>query len=104
VVLGYRVWKSRYDSDPAIVGRPIRVNGVPAVVVGVMREGFRFPLLEDIWQPLAALPRLAIDRRAAPTLHLFRRLADGVSIGGAIAEINAVAQQLAREHPDTNSG
>lgn len=104
VVLGYRVWKSRYDSDPAIVGRPIRVNGAPAVVVGVMREGFRFPLLEDIWQPLAAMAGLATDRREARTLRVFGRLADGVSIGGARAEINSIAQQLAREHPDTNSG
>ena len=102
VVLGYRVWKGRYDSDPAVVGRSIRVNGVPSVVVGVMREGFRFPLLEDLWQPLAAMPGLATERRDARTLRVFGRLADGVSIGSARAEIAAVAQRLAREHSDTN--
>jgi predicted permease len=102
VVLGYRVWKSRYDSDAAIVGRAVRVNGVPSIVVGVMREGFRFPLLEDIWQPLATMPGLATEKRDARTLRVFGRLADGVSIGSARAEIAAVGMRLAREHSDTN--
>jgi len=103
VVLGYRVWKSRYDSDATVVGRAVRINGVPSTVVGVMREGFRFPLIEDIWQPLAALPGLATETRDARTLRVFGRLRDGVSIGSARAEIAAVTQRLAREYADTNT-
>ena len=43
VMLGNGVWKNRYGSDPAVIGRTIRVNDVPAIVIGVMPEGFKFP-------------------------------------------------------------
>ena len=43
VVLGHRLWVSRYRGDPSIIGRSVTVNGVPATVVGVMRDGFEFP-------------------------------------------------------------
>ncbi len=75
VMLGYRVWNGRYGNDPAVVGRTIRVNGVPAVVIGVMPEGFRFPVVSDIWQPLAQMPGLARQKRDARTLTVFGRLA-----------------------------
>jgi len=60
-------------------------------------------LIEDIWQPLAALPGLATETRDARTLRVFGRLRDGVSIGSARAEIAAVTQRLAREYADTNT-
>ena len=56
VVLGNSVWKSRYGGDQAIVGRTIVINGLPATIVGVMGAGFRFPLVHDIWEPLAQMP------------------------------------------------
>src|SRR5439155_22024595 len=48
VMLGYTVWVSRYGSDPAIVGKTVRVNDKPATVIGVMPSGFRFPLIADV--------------------------------------------------------
>ena len=42
-LLGYGLWKTRYGSDPNIVGRSIKINEVPTTVIGVMAEGMRFP-------------------------------------------------------------
>jgi putative ABC transport system permease protein len=102
VILGYRVWNGRYSNDPAVVGRTIRVNGVPAVVVGVMPEGFRFPVVSDLWQPLAHMPGLATQKRDARTLSVFARLATGKELSEAQAELTAIAERLARAFPDTN--
>jgi predicted permease len=104
VILGHRVWASRYASDPAIIGRTIRVNGVPSVVVGVMRETVRFPLIAELWQPLALAPGLAPERRDARVLRVFGKLATGVSMGQAQRELDAVAARLSREFPETNEG
>jgi hypothetical protein len=43
MVLGYDAWSARFGSDPRIVGRMVRLGGVPRTVVGVMPKGFRFP-------------------------------------------------------------
>ena len=42
-ILASSLWRSRYSSDPSIVGRAIRINGTPSIVAGVMSDGFRFP-------------------------------------------------------------
>lgn len=103
VVLGFELWQSRYGGDPGIVGRTIRIDSRPAVVIGVMPEGFAFPLIADLWLPLgfrdgSALPRDARRHRAVG------RLADGVTVDEARAELEAIAGRLAEEHPETNAG
>ena len=62
VVLGHVVWETRYESDPTVVGRTIRVNGVPSVVIGVMPERFGFPQIAQVWQPLTLLPAQTLDK------------------------------------------
>ena len=57
VILGSRIWTARYNADPTIIGRRVRVNGVPSTVIGVMPDGFRFPVVSDMWQPLATPAR-----------------------------------------------
>lgn len=103
VVLGYSVWKTRYGSDPGIVGRTIRVNSVPAVVIGVMPDGFRFPLVDNIWQPLALMPGLDTHARDSRALRAFGRLQDGVSIREAQSELDTIAARLRDEYPGTNA-
>jgi putative ABC transport system permease protein len=102
VILGHRIWAGRYDSDPGIVGRTIRVNETPATVIGVMPIGFRFPATEDMWLPLAAMPGLVTDRREPRSLRVWGRLAADVSIARAQAELDAITERLARDHADTN--
>jgi putative ABC transport system permease protein len=97
------VWKGRYGGDPAIVGRVITVNGAPVTVVGVMREGFRFPLVHDLWQPLASLPDLEGQARDARGLRVFGRLAPGVGLAQARVELGTIMSGLATAYPATNA-
>jgi putative ABC transport system permease protein len=104
VILAYRAWKDRYQGDPGILGRTIRVNAQPATVIGVMPEGMEFPTNSALWQPLAMMRGLTSQPRDSRTLGVFGRLADGVSVPEATAELNSIAAALARDFPQTNSG
>jgi putative ABC transport system permease protein len=104
VILGHRLWVSRYGGDPSIIGRSVVVNGVPATVVGVMREGFEFPFREALWQPLAQLKGIDKPRRDDRVLGVFGRLADGVSPAQARAELGGIVAGLRKDYPDTNAG
>jgi predicted permease len=102
LLLGNGVWKSRYGSDPAVVGRSVRVNDVPSVVVGVMPEGFRFPNNADMWQPLSQMPGLADQKRDTRPLSVFGRLAPNVTLAQASSDISTIAARLSREYPEAN--
>ena len=104
VIVGFSVWQGRYGGDPDVVGRSVRVNGAPATIIGVMPEGFRFPVVADVWQPLRAMPGLYEQPRDARTLQVFGRLVDRITPQSALAELEAVAERLSREYPPTNDG
>jgi predicted permease len=104
VILGYDVWRGRYDGDPGIVSRVVRINDVPATVIGVMPEGFAYSFTSQAWQPLSLAPRLDRVKRDARELEVVGRLADGRDPAAGQAELDAIAGQLARAYPDTNTG
>lgn len=89
VVLGYDVWQSKFGADPGIIGRTIRVGHMLPTVVGVMREGFRFPSYGQLWVPLKS-ESLANDG-ASVRVQIVGRLASGVSAQQAQAELSAIA-------------
>ena len=88
VILGHSLWRNRYGSDPSVLGRTIRVNGVPSVVIGVMPDGFSFPTRSRLWQPLALLPDRMLASRDARDLSAFGRLAPDVNIEQAVADLS----------------
>ena len=100
VILSHHVWQDRYAGDPGVLGRVMRVNEEPSTIVGVMPEGMRFPLNADVWRPLQ--PTDALDRRDNRVLATVGRLAPGVALGAADAEVRALAGRLRRQYPDTN--
>ena len=102
VMLGHSVWRTRYGSDPTVLGRTIRVNGVPSVVIGVMPDGFNFPTRSRLWQPLALLPERMLASRAARELSAFGRLYPAITIDQAAADLRGIAGALAQEYPETN--
>ncbi|HET9270691.1 MAG TPA: ABC transporter permease, partial [Vicinamibacterales bacterium] len=104
VMLGDDVWRSRYQSDPSVVGRTIRVNGVPSVVIGVMPADFGFPGTAEMWQPLARLSAEERDDRRYRGLLAFGRIRKGASFEQASADLGRVMNALAVQHPDTNRG
>jgi putative ABC transport system permease protein len=101
VVIGYDIWKNRYGSDPHVLGRALRVDGQPATIVGVMPEGMRFPVENaELWVPF--IPTHVQKRRDSRPLSVFGRLNQDATRGAAQAELNGIAQQLARAYPETS--
>ena len=103
VMLGHGVWTSRYGADPEVLGRVIRVDGAPATVIGVMPEGFEFPMWAELWQPLWLTPDLAGQPRDRRVFRAVGRLADGVTVAQAQSDLDAVAARIAAAYPDTNA-
>lgn len=101
IVLGYGLWQRRYAADPGIVGRSIRVNGVPHTVIGVMQEDFNFPFGGvKAWMPNRYDP--AVDPRDHWQFLVFGRLADGWTADRARVELNGIWQNLGVEYPDAD--
>ena len=104
VVLGYGVWQNRYAADPSVVGRTVRINDVPATVIGVMPTGFKYPFIDEVWQSIASVPNIANATRGARTINVVGRLKPDVQLAQARAELDAIVAGLAREYPSTNNG
>ena len=95
-VLGYQLWQNRYAGDRSVVGRTIRVNGIPATVVGVMPRDFGFPLQEQLWTPLAldAL-RSTPAAQDGPAYDVIGRLRTSATRETAGADIASIGRRLA---------
>jgi predicted permease len=102
-VLSDRLWRRRFRADPNIIGKFINLGHTPFTVVGVMPPTFRYPDKVEIWTPLA-LPPSSSTNWEDRTLRVLARLAPGVTLEQAQAQMNLLAQRLAEEHPDTNRG
>ena len=101
IVIGHALWKARFASDPGVVGRTVKLGTVTATVVGVMPEGFAFPVSERIWAPLRA-DGSVLAPRTGPAVSIFGRLAPGASIDDARAELGAIGGRLAATSPETH--
>jgi putative ABC transport system permease protein len=98
VVIGHRVWLERFNGDPGAIGQTLMLSHVPHTVVGVMPEGFRFPINYDFWVPLRLRPTV-YEYGRGPELDVFGRLAPGTSTREAQAELNVIGQRTATAHP-----
>jgi predicted permease len=103
LILGYDLWQNRFDGDPGVVGSTVRMNGEVTTVIGVMPEGFLFPLNNQLWLPHRQDP-LELERGDGITLEVFGRLNEGVSKDQAAAELATIARRLEMEYPETNEG
>jgi putative ABC transport system permease protein len=99
VVIGYDVWQSRFAGDPSIVGRAIRIGRAMHTIVGVMPEGFAFPISHHYWVPLPIDSRAVIPSATGPGINVFARLAPGATIESAQAELRVVNRRLSADAP-----
>ena len=100
VVLGYGPWQTLFDGDPAVLGQVVQLGGSPTTVVGVMPEGYGFPVNHDAWTPLR-FNRVEATRGSGPPAMIFGRLADGVSLEMANAELSALSTRETSPEPQT---
>ena len=99
VVLTHAFWQQQFAADPHIVGRDIRLNGEPHVVVGILPETFRFLSPETkLYRPLAfTTEQKSDDARHSNNWTMIARLKPGASVAGAQAQIDALnARNLER--------
>ncbi|HEV8431386.1 MAG TPA: ABC transporter permease [Pyrinomonadaceae bacterium] len=101
VILSYRLWSNRFNSNRALVGKAIRMNSEPYTVVGVLPPGIYDRFNSQLWVPLSFRPD-QISHESNSVL-VMARLKDGVSLGQAQAEMEGIAAQLQSEFPRTNA-
>ena len=100
LIIGYSVWRERYNSSPTAIGRLVRINEQPATIVGVMPKGFLFPTTVDMWMPL--VPTTDDLKRDNRSVQLFGILKPGVRLVTAQVEFDAIARRLAAQYSDTD--
>ncbi len=100
-VLSSRYWRERFQRDLGVIGRQFLLNGQPLTVVGVMPPEVELGnmSLVDMWVPEPMNPNAPRDAR---TLRAFGRLAPGATLDGAAAEVLAISQQQAKDHPESH--
>jgi predicted permease len=101
VILGHQLWQSRYRGDRNVLGLPVKINGEPATVVGVMPPGIKFPTNAELW--VSAIPTLEQQqKRENRPFTVFARLKADRTLAQAQAELSAVVGRLAKDHPASN--
>jgi len=101
IVMSEGLWRTRFGSDPSLIGRQVRLNGEPFTVVGIVRDDVQLQRPAQIWSLVIAPPSLP---RTARFLQAIGRIKPGVSLDAAQADLAVVAERLAKAYPETNKG
>ena len=94
-------WIEYLEADPSALGRPVTLNGVGHTLIGIMPEDFIYRTPLDFWVPLDMTDT---TDRASRSLEITARLADGVTVEQAQAEMDVITTQLDAAYPETNAG
>ena len=97
VLVSYGLWRSRFGSDPGLIGRTLGMSGNSYTVIGIMPAGFQFPDQDDLWIPLA-IDRAHLDNRGSHGLEVVARLKPGVSLGQAHSDLSGIAARLEEQY------
>ena len=105
-VLSYDCWQRRFDGDPQIIGRTLRLDGEPVTVIGVLPASSADPMFwgrVEVWRPLTLLHDWR-ESRGNNWLDALARLKPGISLVQAQAEMDTIAARLARQYPANDAG
>ena len=93
MVIGYDEWQRQFNADPGVLGRVVRLDETQHTIVGVMPQGFGFPISHSYWVPLRPTE---FDRSAAArtSVNVFGRLADGFTLEDARAELATIGERM----------
>ena len=100
VVLSYGLWKTRYGGDPSLVGRTVRIDGANFTVIGVMPRGFAWQFWSgqrQLWVPVG-YTKTDFGRQDNSFIAI-ARVKPGVSVAQALAEMEAIGSNLAKQYP-----
>jgi putative ABC transport system permease protein len=105
VLLTYPLWQRAFGGDPKILGQQVTISGRSWTVIGIMPQGWKFPVADekiDYVVPLQYLVPTALNNRGSHFLSVLGRLKPGVQMRQAEAELSAIAGRLSKQYPDTN--
>jgi predicted permease len=103
IVIGYGLWQSQFAGNPDVLGQKVNLDGAPYTIIGVMPRGFYFPSREpQLWTFLNLRAEDFADRTNS-FITAVGRLKPGVTFEQARSELSMLAEQLARQYPDTNA-
>jgi putative ABC transport system permease protein len=101
-IISHGLWKRRFGSDPAIVGKQVQMSSRPITVIGVMPPGFEFPEQTQVWVPSAV--KISDEPRDNRAWSAIARLTPNVDLKQAQTQISAINAQLAKQFYETNKG
>jgi putative ABC transport system permease protein len=103
-LISYGFWQERFNKDPALQGKTLLLDGTSYTVIGVMPESFHFTLMgrTNIWVPLELTEKERANR-ARGWLNVLGRLKPQVKLQSAQHSLSAVAQQLEKQYPESNT-
>jgi putative ABC transport system permease protein len=101
-IISHGLWKRRFGSDPAIVGKEVQISSRPITVVGVMPPGFEYPEQTQIWVTSAV--SLSDEPRDNRAWSAIARLNAGIELKQAQTQVSAINAQLAKQFHETNKG
>jgi putative ABC transport system permease protein len=102
VILSHRLWAEKLGGDPQVVGRPLRIDGRPHTVVGVLAKGPADRMQSQLFFPLAFRPEQI--NHDFHFLLVMGRLKPGVTLEQATAEMNVIERRIADEFPASKKG
>jgi putative ABC transport system permease protein len=100
VILGNALWKNRYGGDEGVIGKGVRLNGEPAVIIGVMPPGIRFPTRADLWTQI--IPDAASGNRKQRSWMAAGRVRPDAGREAAQTELTGIAARMASAFPESN--
>jgi predicted permease len=104
-VLTHRFWTTAFRSDPSVIGKTIRLSDRPATVVGVLEPSVPYPQETEIIANVVTSPHhldaTMVEGRVHRMTELFGRLAPGVDLEAARAELRAAHGVMVKEHPES---
>jgi putative ABC transport system permease protein len=102
IVLSHRFWTRRFNADPAVVGKTVRLNRFPVTIVGIAPEGFQGTTIAapDMWVPLGMIASAEqLAARQAGWVVMGARLVRGATVAQAAAELDSIDRALRQEYP-----
>jgi len=102
VILGHPLWMRRFGGDPGVIGRTVRLNGIPHTIVGVMGEDFIFPPGAELWKAFALDGATAADRDGR-WVSAIARVRPTSTLEEARTEARTIARRLELQYPDMNA-
>jgi predicted permease len=102
VIISYQVWQDYYNKNEDVIGKTVQVNGKVHTVIGVMNEGFSYPMNQSVWVPI----KVASNQMAGQggwQVSIAAQLKPNISLAAAQQELLTYSKELTEKYPESNT-